>query len=538
MASPLDAGVAPELQDEHNDLLFKFRARPLSQCLHNAAFFATTLLSLSDLITDVWLIVTYGFQEHVAYLGVGLFSVLLAQSGAAIMYALQMRADLQQQETSTKASLFRLYGCLVLNFPCQLGILVHRLHHNCNRNCQRCFEGSSQQPEITSSSKDTEWKFAKIKLLQSLLQCAPQLGLNLLHMLRYSTQVSPLQCCSAVLSFISLVVGIVQHSECQRRAFDSLPGNGVLGTGCMLCCQALLLGSRVLVLSSFAFMFGAWVAAVLGPHLVIMLMAFFYRHHFPGSWPPVPSYKLCLHSFYAVFVYVPVHNEYRADGEMLLCYALLLLENILMACLPLFLAPPLPVPEALLPPGSRLYAALCGAIISGSVMGSIFLSLYTCFLDTPYSSLPSSDRPSCFCCCRRSHNGNDAQPPSSLDIHGNGASQKHKRRGRRRHLNTSYMNTQTGAGAPQCYHTLNDEAGTPPELADSPPATARLDHDCGGASEQLMSPGSVLGISGALVITPAGDEAAGRPSILDGDDESDTEVINDNDMTPLQSCTS
>ncbi|ELU01588.1 hypothetical protein CAPTEDRAFT_204149 [Capitella teleta] len=533
MASPLDAGVAPELHDGQTDMLFKFHARPCVQCFYSVAFFVSTSLTLSDLITDVWLIVDYGLREHVAYLGVGLFSVLLAQFGAATMYAIQMRLDLQQQGDTSKTSMVRLYGCLLLNFPCHLGILMHRFHHNCNRHCQQCFDSSSQnqqQQETSPASREAEWKFAKIKLLQSLLQCGPQLGLNLLHMLRYSSQVSVLQCSSAVLSFLSLVIGVVQYEQCRSQSSLS-----ALSTLCMLFYQVLLLGARVLAVSCFVFFFGAWAAAVLAPHLAIMLISLCYLHHFSAAWPPVPVYKLCLHSVYALLAYIPVCSEYRADGEMILCHVLLLLENVLMACLPYALEPSMAVPQSLLPLHSRTYDALCGLIVAGSVMGSVFFGLYSCFLDTPYSSLASSERPSCVCCwcCKGRDEDGAPQPPSSLDIHSIGGSRKRRHR-RRRQLDSSYLSTHTGAGPPappQCYHTL-DECGTPPELTDSPPPTVRLERD--SASVQLLSPGSVLGIGGALVISPADEEAAGRPSIMEGEDDSEAEVINDSDKTPLK----
>jgi hypothetical protein len=232
---------------------------------------------------------------------------------------------------------------------------------------------------------------------------------------------------------------------------------------------------------------------------------------------------------YALFAYVPVQSEYRADGEMLLCYALLLLENVFMATFPFVVVPSMPVPDALLPPHSRFYAALCAAILSGSVIGSVFLSLYTCFLDTPYSTLSSSEgaTPSCssVCCpcCYRQRGS--PQPPSSLEV-----SDDRKRRKRRRRMkfDSSYLSTQTGAGPPQRYSTL-EECGTPPELTDSPPTTTvQLTND--PSAVQLMSPGSALGVDGRLVLTP--DD--GRPSILEGDDDSDPEVANESARTPLQ----
>ncbi len=137
--------------------------------------------------------------------------------------------------------------------------------------------------------------------------------------------------------------------------------------------------------------FRKWLSAVLVPHFI--LVSFFFLFVYRNVWK-VRYYKILIHSFYCIFAYFPLHNEYRPEGEIMIFYAVFLLENVLMVSLPYGVGPVLPVHRDYIP-GSSFYRSVTIMVLVGSAIGLVILATYYFFLHRSRDDIQESHF-SCF----------------------------------------------------------------------------------------------------------------------------------------------
>ena len=139
------------------------------------------------------------------------------------------------------------------------------------------------------------------------------------------------------------------------------------------------------------FCFRKWLSAVLVPHFI--LVAFFFLFVYRNVWK-VRYYKILIHTFYCLFAYFPLHNEYRPEGEIIIFYVVFLLENVLMVALPYGVAPMYLVHRDYAV-GSSFYRSVTVMVLVGSAVGLIIMSVYYFFLHRSRSDIQQSHL-SCF----------------------------------------------------------------------------------------------------------------------------------------------
>lgn len=351
---------SPDTPEESRDLAQLLTLpKPVRQCCEVTSFFVVTLIFVVDMATDVWTMTIFGLRHHIAFLGMGLFSLTFCGVACTAIYALQMRTEGTQRTPV-------MYGCMLLNFPLQLGIASHRLLYSLKK-CDQCSIRPNEQARAPSTQ---EWIFTKLKLVHGMFQSAPQLMINMLHMLVYGN-VHFIQYISALVSFASLVSGAVFHEKVRKERLR----NNKVGLPAMVCISLykfFILGARTLALTSFIYYFGVWLGALLLPHFVVLMAFFTYLYR--QIWK-VQYYKIVLHSLFCLLAYFPIHNEYRPEGEIVMYYLLFTIENVLMVCLPYGHEPAhkiSPVYKA----GTKYHIAITMTVLVSTVLGLVFMTIY------------------------------------------------------------------------------------------------------------------------------------------------------------------
>ena len=361
-----EGAPSPDTPDESRDLAHLVRLpKPVRYLCEACCFVLVTLILLADLVTDVWVIAVYGMRRHVTFMALSVFFWLFCSVVNTVMYAVQMRTEGTQQ-------LPVMVGCMFLNFPLQLGVTTHRLLFGLKK-CDQCCVSRAGGEQGGRQVTTQEWTFSKLKLIHSMFQSAPQLMINILHMLAYGN-IHSIQYISALISFASMVAGPVIHEKVRKERVRNAPF-GLPATMCILSYKILILGARTLALVSFIYYFGIWVGAVLLPHFIVVMGFFTYLYR--QVWK-VQYYKICLHSLFCLMAYFPIHSEYRPEGEIVLFYALFTVENIIMMCLP-YGPSPVHVINPIYKAGTRYYIAMTLTVLICTVGGLIFMSIYYFF---------------------------------------------------------------------------------------------------------------------------------------------------------------
>ncbi len=365
MASSPQESVGPEVVAEDKTLVEKLRdSLTAKQCFDNFLFCLVTIMLIVDLVTDLWVVTIYGARKDTVFMAVSSLFLILTGLLCAIMFATNMRTD-------TEGRMAKMYVCLCCNFPFQIGIIYQRCLYGAQRCSRQAVVHAHARPVgIGSSSSAMDWRFAKLKLLQSMFQCAPELIINLLHILTFM-DVHVVQYVSAATSLFSLVLGVVLHEKARK---DHARGAtmGISKVVCIFAYKSLILATRVFALANFIYFFKGWIVTLILPHLLLMFsfFSFLYRQ----IWK-VPYHKIVQHSLYSLLAYFPVHNEYRPEGEIVAFYILFMVENIVMVAIPFRYSFPgsvNPVHE----PGSKYYLAMTLSVLVGSAVGLIFMALY------------------------------------------------------------------------------------------------------------------------------------------------------------------
>ena len=352
---------SPDTPEESRDLAQLLNLpKPVRQCCEAATFFVVTVIFLADVATDVWTMTVFGIRHHVAFLGFSIFVTCFCGLACTVMYSAQMRTEGTQRAPV-------MYGCMLLNFPLQLGIASHRLLYSLKK-CDQCsLRRASEQRNVVTTQ---EWIFTKLKLLHGMFQSAPHLMINMLHILVYG-KVHIIQYISAFFSFASLVCGAVFHEKVRK---ERLRNNKMClsALACISLYKIFILGARTVALASFIYYFGIWLGALLLPHFVVLMT--FYTYLYRQIWK-VQYYKIVLHSLFGLMAYFPIHNEYRPEGEILMYYVLFTVENILMVCLPYSYGPAHRINPAY-QAGTRYHVAVTLIVLVSTVLGLVFMTMY------------------------------------------------------------------------------------------------------------------------------------------------------------------
>ena len=360
MASPREAQIEDQRQEEsvHEAWQDLKLSEPMRSCLGSTTFLLITIVLLLDLATDIWVMAIFGMRGHMVLCGVAILILVANGLICAFMYAVQMKTEGTQH-------FCQMPGCLLLNVPFQLGIMGHRLRHFCLK-AEKCCS-------VNDQINNVEWTFAKLKLAQSIFQSAPMMILNMYAMLVYWNvhDVHDTQYISAVVSFLSLVIGAVAHEKSRKERVRNIQV-GIAQVTCIFVYKLLMLGARVIALANFFYFYRELIAAILVPHFLVIFAFFGYVYR--AVWK-VRYYKIFMHSIYCVLAYFPIHNEYRPEGEILIYYTIFIVENVIMVSLPYAIDPVIKVPKQHLP-GSRYYYCVTIFVLVGSAIGLCFMAVY------------------------------------------------------------------------------------------------------------------------------------------------------------------
>ena len=330
------------------------------QCCVTSWFLVVTVVLILDIVSDVMLIAYFGVQQHMVYVGIGLLFFVLASFAIGTIYVVQAPPDSEKVRSRGMVA-----GCWLCNVPLQLGVIFQRFVY-ISRRCDNCCGR-----ERRAKPSQTEWVLAKLKLVHSLVQSAPMLVINLLHMLAHG-DVHAIQYVAAGVSFASLVVGVTSYENCRRahvRKLHVTAGQSVS----VLLYKALLAAARVAALTHFTYYYGPWLLALLVPHFVLVLLCFTVVYS--RVWK-VTYAKIAAHSLYCTFDYFPVHNEYRPEGEVVVFYALIVIENLLMVTAPYRQRPTQPVDLRAHGPGTLYYNGIVSIVCVASACGLLVMALY------------------------------------------------------------------------------------------------------------------------------------------------------------------
>ena len=240
-SSPLDP-VGPDVEADNKNLLDRLRVSiTAKQCCDNICFLLVTCLIISDLVTDIWVMFYFGSLKHTLFMTLTALFLILSSLLTTILFSAQMKTD-------GEGKLAKMYICLCCNFPFQLGIIYQRCFHG----FQKCTRQSVVHAHVRAAEPGTpsnmDWKFAKLKLVQSVLQCAPELIINILHMLIYPS-VDPAQIVSASTSFLSLTLGVVLHDKARKDHCRSSTMS-LVKVICIYFYKILVLSTRIIAITN------------------------------------------------------------------------------------------------------------------------------------------------------------------------------------------------------------------------------------------------------------------------------------------------
>ncbi|XP_013417158.1 uncharacterized protein LOC106178499 [Lingula anatina] len=148
---------------------------------------------------------------------------------------------------------------------------------------------TQREINLVEMSITSDFYVARIKLLESLLEAAPQLLINLFIMMRYHDNVETIQIVVAVVSFLSFVWGIVQFERLAKtngcfehtQRYRAPNRMEISQTVLVFLYKALLLGARFLSLVYFASTFTFVILAVVLTHFFLSVIWLTYnRVHF------------------------------------------------------------------------------------------------------------------------------------------------------------------------------------------------------------------------------------------------------------------
>lgn len=330
------------------------------QCCVTSWFLVVTVLLIVDIVTDVMLVAYFGVRHHMVYVGIGLLFFVLASFAIGTIYVVQA-----PPESDKVRSMRLIAGCWLCNVPLQLGVIFQRFVY-ISRRCDNCCG-----TERRSTPSQTEWVLAKLKLVHSLVQSAPMLTINLLHMLVYG-DVHLVQYVSAGVSFASLIIGMTSYENCRRAHVRKVHVTACQSLS-VLVYKTLLGAARVAAITHFTYYYGPWLLALLVPHFVLVLLCFTFIY---GRVWKVTYAKIAAHSLYCTFDYFPVHNEYRPEGEVVVFYALIVVENLLMVTAPYRQPPTQPVDLSQHAPGTAYYNGIVSLVCVASAVGLFVMATY------------------------------------------------------------------------------------------------------------------------------------------------------------------
>ena len=486
----------------------------LKQFCDNTAFFLVTLLIILDLVTDIWVIIVFGLRRDMVFMGVLTGLLVFAGLILTVAYSTQHRSEGDRNISS--------YINLCLNFPFQIGIIYQRCVFGLQK-CYSCCPGQIAGHAHASGPRgipsNLDWKFAKLKMIQSMFHCVPQLIGNILHILVYK-DVHIIQIISGVSSFTSIIFGVVLHEKARKEQTHGAL-MGIMKVICILLYKTLVMGTRLLAIIHFIYYFGGWIAAVLVPHVSIILG--FYLYLYRQIWK-VQYHTIVLHSLYSMFAYFPIHSEYRPEGEIVMFYILFMVENIIMVALPFKVTPIMYITRPF-HPTSRYYFIVMLTILVGATAGLIFMCAYYFLFHKSRHSIRETNIGwlARLCEWRKqdedeitvtvSNGQNHAVYPSDLREfvpNGNGE------------LSRDIQTTEASS-----YHTHFD-GGTPTSHtaetdADLPSSTSLLNANIVKFVTSSANPESGSQRERLLVQGDVHQETANRPSVLEGDDDSDAE---------------
>ena len=352
---PSETGEKTHARLEHFEVVEGTR-----QCCVTSWFFVITILLIADIATDVMLVTYFGVQQHMVYVGIGLMFFVLASFTIGTIYVVQAPPD------SEKVRNMRLVaGCWLCNVPLQLGVIFQRFVY-ISRRCDNCCG-----QDWKSTPSQTEWVLAKLKLVHSLVQSAPMLVINLLHMLVFGN-VHAIQYISAGVSFASLVIGMASYENCRRAHVRKVHVTAAQSLS-VLVYKTLLGTARVAAITHFTYYYGPWLLALLVPHFVVVLLCFTVIYN--RVWR-VTFAKIAAHSLYCTFDYFPVHNEYRPEGEVVVFYVLVVVENLLMIATPYRQRPTQEVDLSTYAPGTAYYNGVISLVSVATAAGLFVMAAY------------------------------------------------------------------------------------------------------------------------------------------------------------------
>lgn len=401
----------PADDGEQTDLLGMLRLPDsYRSCCDTLWFLLITLLLLLDLLTDLGVLVLYAIDRHYVFLATSAGVFVVGSALGSCVYGVQMR-----QHAGHGA--LRGCGCLLANCPLRCGQVGHRFMHAYHSSggasgsvdgvdagvgmdsdnngsrvcCSCCCRQPSHQPWRAKQQNNLRWVFIKLDLIHGMVNCAPQIVINVLYMLHHGggegrRHAYMLQYVSVATSFGVLLLASVLHEKLRKERARNSP-YGCMPMMCILVYRSLVLAARLLAFAVFIHYFGPLIVGVVVPHLILVLAFFTYLYR--QVWK-VPYYKIFTNSFYCILAYYPIHCEYRPEGEIVMYYILYLVENIVMVGLAYVHQPLLSSAETFAP-WSDFHKTATLLVLLWSSIGLTFMGTYYFFFHGANESISDTN---------------------------------------------------------------------------------------------------------------------------------------------------
>ena len=247
---------------------------------HTFVFLFQTALSLADIVTDALTCRTYFRQKEFTRFGLGLALIVVPMIVTALWSIVASTTrildneDADEMEDVGEADVFFRGTVLNVCLSCFcLGPTLHSLELflYCARNFQALWK-SKNGIKVSKDHGSVYYLYMhnmNMKLVEGLLESAPQLTLQIYAMVKQNQPIETIQVVSASISFLSFTWMITTNEDLRERTGYN---KKLLHTIAIFISNLGLVAGRTCALIFFAVAFGWWLSLIICAHWAIMVL--------------------------------------------------------------------------------------------------------------------------------------------------------------------------------------------------------------------------------------------------------------------------
>ncbi|KAK7485331.1 hypothetical protein BaRGS_00023430 [Batillaria attramentaria] len=184
-------------------------------------------------------------------------------------------------------------------------------------------------PRYTDAALREQNDVCILRLVETFMESAPQLVLQLYIMLQTPAHVNWLHGLSAACSLVSLAWAMTAYSDTLRLAYQTTYQRRLVALVLHCLWQLTMVAARMAALVLFAFVFKAWVCLFAGLHWIAMTTCICITGTDFGSGKVERFLFRVVSGFIYIFVFLNLHDG-PSRGRMGAYYCLMLLENAVL----------------------------------------------------------------------------------------------------------------------------------------------------------------------------------------------------------------